>query len=205
MKSLILIIALLCIAYLTYAKEHKNNKLIFGLVILLLSLCVLFINYQIVNKFSTQFLILIIILAIITGYLIWKSGQIEGLTSDEAIKNVASVYNSDKMVVKDLTVTGALTVNNNASIGGTVITPAIKTDKLSKNKQSLITFDSDINSKNRITGNLIHRRAGRLITITGNTSQENNVHVYANNDDGNPKTWKQQIGSFTSSTWDTTK
>jgi len=51
---------------------------------------------------------------------------IEGLTSDEAIKNIASIYNTDKMTLTNLNVTGNADLNK-ATIKNADI---IKTNKL---------------------------------------------------------------------------
>jgi len=52
-------------------------------------------------------LLIIIILTVLVGILsVRYMGSVEGMTSDEAIKNVASVYNTDKMSVTNLNVTG---------------------------------------------------------------------------------------------------
>lgn len=62
-------------------------------------------------------LILVIIITVFIGFLLFRPMRsegmaIEGLTSDEAIKNVASVYNTDKMSVTNLNVTGEEVVNS---------------------------------------------------------------------------------------------
>lgn len=44
------------------------------------------------------------------------SPKVEGMTSEEALKNVASIYNTDNMVVKNLKVTGDLQVSGNTTI-----------------------------------------------------------------------------------------
>ena len=56
-------------------------------------------------------LILVIIITVIIGLLLFRPLRtneglaVEGLTSDEAIKNIASIYNTDKMAVTNLNVT----------------------------------------------------------------------------------------------------
>jgi len=63
-------------------------------------------------------LILIIIITILVGLLLFRPLRtneglaVEGLTSDEAIKNIASIYNTDKMVVTNLNVTGEEVANS---------------------------------------------------------------------------------------------
>lgn len=85
-----------------------------------------------------KILILVIIITIIVGLLLFRPLRtneglaVEGLTSDEAIKNIASVYNTDKMAVTNLNVTGEEVANS------------IKTGKLQLgNKWTLIGSGKD--------------------------------------------------------------
>lgn len=48
----------------------------------------------------------------------FKNDNIEHMTSEEAIKNVASVFNSENMVVKNLKVTGNLEIGGNTTCNG---------------------------------------------------------------------------------------
>lgn len=61
-----------------------------------------------------------LLIALIT--LIWIyilcDDKIEHMTSDEAIKNIASIYNTDNMVIKNMTATGNLAVSGNSTVTG---------------------------------------------------------------------------------------
>lgn len=56
--------------------------------------------------------LVIITLVVIVIFLFYLNANYEHMTSDEAIKNVASVYNTEKMVLKDLVLTGKLFLGN---------------------------------------------------------------------------------------------
>ena len=57
---------------------------------------------------TINILFIVIIIAIIIIYYLISSKKLEHLTnqSDEAIQNLASLYNEDKLTIKDLNVTG---------------------------------------------------------------------------------------------------
>ncbi len=62
-------------------------------------------------------LILVIVITVIVGFLLLGPRKsdgmtIEGLTNDEAVKNIASIFNTDKMSVTNLNVTGEGIVNS---------------------------------------------------------------------------------------------
>jgi len=56
--------------------------------------------------------LIIIVLIVIVVFLFYMNTTYEHMTSDEAIKNVASIYNTEKMVLKDLVLTGKLSLGN---------------------------------------------------------------------------------------------
>jgi Ca2+/Na+ antiporter len=62
--------------------------------------------------------VLLLSASVLIAKYIYSSKKVENMTSEEAIKNIASVYNTDNMVVKNLKVTGDLTVDGNAKING---------------------------------------------------------------------------------------
>jgi hypothetical protein len=63
-------------------------------------------------------LLVVIIITVIIGLLLFRPLRtneglaVEGLTSDEAIKNIASVYNTDKMTLTNLNITGEEVANS---------------------------------------------------------------------------------------------
>jgi hypothetical protein len=63
-------------------------------------------------------LLVVIIITVLIGLLLFRPLKtneglaVEGLTSDEAIKNIASIYNTDKMAVTNLNVTGEEVANS---------------------------------------------------------------------------------------------
>lgn len=59
------------------------------------------------NKLTLGIFIFIIIILFLTYVLLFNK-NIENMTSSEAIQNVASVYNSDRLTVKNLTVTDSI-------------------------------------------------------------------------------------------------
>jgi hypothetical protein len=99
-------------------------------------------------------LIIIIIITVLVGILLIGNNRLlEGLTSDEAIKNVASVYNTDKMSVTNLNVTGEELANY------------IRTNKL------LINTDlSNNQAYNHDVANALNDLNGRLIGLINRVS-----------------------------------
>lgn len=73
-------------------------------------------------------IIIVIIITVLICFFIFRTVlnkeemTIEGLTSDEAIKNVASIYNTDKMSLTNLNVTGEQTVNSLTATKATIPT-----------------------------------------------------------------------------------
>ena len=64
------------------------------------------------------YFIIIIALAYRVYLLEQNHPQIEGMSTDEAISNIASVYNKGKLVVNELEVKGNTTISGNTTIGG---------------------------------------------------------------------------------------
>lgn len=95
MNLLLIILISLCLYYLTYFDNHSHSKLNYAIILITLIICMCIAT----NKLS-----------------------IEGMTSGEAIQNVASIFNTEEMVVKNLTVTG------NLSVGGKTATKSQSID-----------------------------------------------------------------------------
>ena len=100
-------------------------------------------------------LLLIIIITVLICFFIFRYTStnealtVEGLTSDEAIKNIASIYNTDKMSVTNLNVTGESTVNKSTistlNVTGDTTLNNVQTGKLQLgNKWSLTGTGKDI-------------------------------------------------------------
>ncbi len=53
-------------------------------------------------------LLIIIVVVILIGYLLMRTNEpfVEALSNNEAVSNIASIYNTDKMAVTNLNVTG---------------------------------------------------------------------------------------------------
>jgi microcystin-dependent protein len=87
---IIILLVVFAILLLTHEKL-KSNYLLYLLGIVLASIAIVIIFS---NNYSTTY---------------WPV-QMGGDSSDEAIKNIASIYNGNKMIVKDLQITGSLNV-----------------------------------------------------------------------------------------------
>ncbi|QKF94523.1 hypothetical protein QKU48_gp1065 [Fadolivirus algeromassiliense] len=81
-------------------------------------------------------LILLLIIGIITAKKFAFEYQIEGLTADEAVKNVSSLYNTNKLTITDFKSTGDTELNKATITNGTITTLKSTTgtiDNLSSN------------------------------------------------------------------------
>lgn len=70
-------------------------------------------------------LVIIILIVIVFILLVIKNNKKEHLTSEEAINNISSVYNSGNMVIQNLKITGKLEVVDPISGKTVIITPGI--------------------------------------------------------------------------------
>lgn len=151
MQYLALIIVFGCVFYMTYFNNHKEHKITY---FTMLSLFILGILYFV--RIGTI--------------------RIEGMTSDEAIQNVASIYNTDNMVVKNLQVTGNLTaggittstitVGSNLTCNGNTNTKTINVSDLATVNNTLrtktIQTSGDIVSTNgNVIGTIYTRPVGK--------------------------------------------
>ena len=59
---------------------------------------------------KVKIIVISIVILIVVFLVFVNKKKLEHLTSDEAIKNVASIYNTDVMTIKNLNVTGALNI-----------------------------------------------------------------------------------------------
>jgi Ca2+/Na+ antiporter len=184
MNIVVLITLIACIIYLTYGQNHQNNKISYTIIISLLFLCVLYLcgniyeNYKELITYGIVFLVLLFCIVYV------YSPKIEGMTSEEALKNVASIYNSDNMVVKNLKVTGDLevsgkskipNVNGNATISGNLITKTLSVSGTSKIPK--------IEGNANITGTLVVSQSAQIPKIDGSISIPNiNGNVNLNGD-----------------------
>lgn len=79
------ILAIFCLFYLTYFNNHKEHPFVYAFVLIIAVLCAIPLHGCIVTEHF--------------------------VTTEEAVKNIASIYNSENMVVKNLHITGGLTVD----------------------------------------------------------------------------------------------
>lgn len=97
-------------------------------------------------------LIMIFILFFIFVFAVTSRGNLEPFSSDEAIQNIASLYNQKKLIVTDINVTGNQSVTGNQAItGNSIINGAVNsksliTDGINLNGDLIIKADRKINS-----------------------------------------------------------
>lgn len=96
----------------------------------------------------------------------YKISNIEGMTTDEAIKNVSSLYNTSKLTVTDLVSTG------NATVNGTLNTGAL----YSKGNGGGGTHIPYTDGNNYITGNNNILRGGPT-TVQGNLQVDGELNT----------------------------
>lgn len=117
-------------------------------------------------------IIVIIAIAVIIIYMQNSSG-VESFTSDEAIQNIASVYNQSKFIVTDLTATGAANVNGKLVVGngittnnGLTVTGATNTNTLMVGNGATINGLTTLNALKTGYGADI----GKNLNVAGNTN-----------------------------------
>lgn len=145
-KLFLYLIIILCIFYLTYFQNHAESKTIYFVTLGILIICI-HINFS-------------------------HSQLLEGMTSDEAIKNVASVFNTDNMVVKNLQITGDLKVAGGVSAKNLSASENISTKGLSVSDKVL----GDLN----IDGNVNLPKSGSTVKLGSSYIKGNTVGNYGN-------------------------
>jgi len=104
------------------------------------------------------FIVIILVLAI--GYFLFRNrvmegmNGIEGLTNDEAIQNIASLYNEENMKITNLEVTGTLT------------NPTIE-ETIAKLEKSIAAQASQLNSKISSVNRTISGVNNRVTSLGG--------------------------------------
>jgi hypothetical protein len=119
-----------------------NYNLIISSILLLL------IILKIYNKIDMSMHIIIVI-SITTVLLMLKINSKEHLSSDDVLRNLGSVYNTQNMTVGNLTVTGKLTVGDPATnnVKMTVNDPAVNSgNTVDINKCSVLTRDVNVSN-----------------------------------------------------------
>ncbi len=134
-----------------------------------------------------------IVVFAITLYVINQSRMIENFTNDEAVQNIASLYNQSKFAVTDLTATGLSTLNNaningilniggnGANINGTSTINVIKTNGITVNGLTNTTTLGVANGAN-INGltNINSLTTGYNANIGTDVNVGNNLNVKGN-------------------------
>ena len=82
-------------------------------------------------------LLLVIIITVLICFILFKNKNIEGLTNDEALKNIASLYNTQEMQVSNINVT------NNATAKDVIVSDKVKTGKLQLGDKFLLSGVGD--------------------------------------------------------------
>lgn len=123
-------------------------------------------------------IVLLAIIAIIISKKVMFDYKIEGMTADEAVKNIASLYNTTKLTITDLTSTGTATLNNATVTNGTINTATIPT--LNSTTGTITNLNA---TKGNITGGLtvksgLNADTGTIGTTTlGSTTINGNLNV----------------------------
>jgi hypothetical protein len=129
------------------------------LIITLFLIIFYFIYYKSEIEFKNILFFGIIILIIYN----FNNYDIEHLTIDESLSNIAQIYNSEKMIVKDLEVTGNLKV-----VGTTILNGDTTIEKL--NSSNIYTDNINSLSENSINVN-------NDIIMNKNLFANNNLHI----------------------------
>lgn len=123
-------------------------------------------------------ILLLAIIAIIVAKKFISDYKIEGMTADEAVKNVASLYNTTKLTITDLTSTGNTSLNNATVTTGTINAATIPT--LNSTTGTITNLNA---TKGNITGGLtvksgLNADTGTIGTTTlGSTTINGNLNV----------------------------
>lgn len=158
-------------------------KTIYFVTVILL-LCIIFLTHPVYQMYPYLYLLSLIILICTSSYIVHKMiPVIESLqVSGESLQNVGSIYNSQKMVIKDLDVTGNLTING---------------ELIGNNG----TFKGNVKA-NIISGNLRHAHCGSYLSIQNNTCDESRElpdwHRYSSSDGGVSLGWMKRYGRIAS-------
>jgi hypothetical protein len=91
-----------------------NQRQIFGIIVLLL---LLYLSHNKIIELAPKQIVIIFILQL-TIVLLLSNSLLEGMTSNEAVQNLGSVYNSSNAVLTNLQVTGTLKVGNSILMNG---------------------------------------------------------------------------------------
>ncbi|ARF10075.1 hypothetical protein Indivirus_12_3 [Indivirus ILV1] len=91
------------------------------------------------NQETIYLIAVVFVIIIVIKLLTMSKAKLEHLTStsDEAIQNIASLYNKDQMTIGNLTATGTTTLNNVTASNGNIDT--IKTGKLLLGNKWILT------------------------------------------------------------------